>query len=72
MVGITSYGGYVPRLRMSRAAMVAANAWMNPALKAYAKGERAMCYWDEDALTLAVEASRDCLKGRERGNLRAL
>ncbi len=72
MVGITSYGGYVPRLRMSRAAMVAANAWMNPALRAYAKGERAMCNWDEDALTMAVEASRDCLKGRERGNLRAV
>jgi 3-hydroxy-3-methylglutaryl CoA synthase len=72
MVGITSYGGYVPRLRMSREAMVAANAWMNPGLRAHAKGERSMCNWDEDALTMAVEAARDCLKGRERGDLRAL
>jgi 3-hydroxy-3-methylglutaryl CoA synthase len=28
-----------------------------------AKGERAIANWDEDAITMAVEAGRDCLKG---------
>jgi 3-hydroxy-3-methylglutaryl CoA synthase len=26
-----------------------------------AKGERSMANWDEDAVTLAVEAGRDCV-----------
>ena len=65
MVGITAFGGYVPRLRLERKAIVAANGWFNPALDAYAKGERAMANWDEDSLTMAVAAARDCL-GMER------
>ncbi len=63
MVGITRYGGYVPRLRLSRKAAVEANGWFNPALKGLAKGTRSMCNWDEDTLTMAVEAARDCLNG---------
>jgi 3-hydroxy-3-methylglutaryl CoA synthase len=61
MPGIVAFGGYVPRLRLQRKAMVEANAWFNPGLAALAKGERAMANWDEDAVTLAVAASRDCL-----------
>ncbi len=61
MVGITAFGGYVPRLRLQRKSMVEANAWFNPGLAAYAKGERAICNWDEDAVTMAVAAARDCL-----------
>lgn len=60
MVGITSFGGYVPRLRLSRKAIVEAHSWADPSLAGKAKGERAMCNWDEDALTLGVEAARDC------------
>lgn len=41
-VGILSFGAYVPRLRLQRAAIAAANAWFNPALRAMARGERAM------------------------------
>ncbi|MDP6515270.1 MAG: 3-hydroxy-3-methylglutaryl CoA synthase, partial [Alphaproteobacteria bacterium] len=63
MIGITAYGAYIPRLRLSRQAAVAANGWFNPALAALAKGERAMANWDEDSLTMAVEAARDCLDG---------
>ena len=62
-VGIRAWGGYVPRLRLAREAMVEANAWFQPGLRAHANGERAMCNWDEDALTMAVEAARDCLGG---------
>ncbi len=61
MAGISAYGAYIPRKRLQRQAVVDANAWFNPAIGAYAKGERAMCNWDEDSLTMAVEAARDCL-----------
>jgi hydroxymethylglutaryl-CoA synthase len=72
MPGIASYGGYIPRLRLLRQAIVAANSWANPALKAHAKGERAMGNWDEDAVTMAVEAARDCLGERPRAGFVAL
>ena len=60
-VGLKAYGAYVPRLRLSRRAIAEANAWFNPAIKGLAKGERAICNWDEDSLTMGVEAARDCL-----------
>lgn len=59
MSGIVAYGAYIPRLRLSRTAAVEANAWFNAGLKGMAKGERSMCNWDEDSLTMAVEAARD-------------
>ena len=61
MTGITAYGAYVPRLRLQRKAVAQANAWFAPGLLGAAKGERAMANYDEDAVTLAVEAARDCL-----------
>jgi 3-hydroxy-3-methylglutaryl CoA synthase len=72
MPGILSFGAYIPRLRLQRQAVAAANSWFNPALKAQAKGERAICNWDEDAVTMAVEAARDCLKGVDRAEIRSL
>ena len=60
-VGITAFGAYLPRLRLQRKAMAAANAWANPAIAAQGKGERTMANWDEDAVTMAVEAARDAL-----------
>ena len=63
MIGITSYGAYIPRLRLSRAAIVQNMGWFAPAIMAVAQGERAMCNWDEDTLTMAVAAARDCLVG---------
>ncbi len=61
MIGIIGYGGYIPRLRLSRAAVVAANAWFAPQFAAKAAGARAMANWDEDSITMAVAAARDCL-----------
>ena len=61
MVGITAWGAYAPRLRLSRKAAASANAWVAPNLMGKAKGERSMANWDEDALTMAVEAARDAL-----------
>lgn len=57
--GITGFGGSMPRLRMARSAIAAAHRWMAPGLRALAKGRRAFCSWDEDSVTLAVEAVRD-------------
>jgi len=61
MAGIAAWGAYAPRLRLSRQAVTEANAWVAPNLKAKGKGERSMANWDEDALTMAVEAARDAL-----------
>ncbi len=69
MVGIIAVGAYVPRLRLQRQAVAAANGWFNSALKGLGKGERAMANWDEDAITMAVEAGRDGLEGYDRGRL---
>ncbi|MBG9388049.1 hydroxymethylglutaryl-CoA synthase family protein [Caenimonas aquaedulcis] len=60
MIGITGFGGYVPRLRLSRQAVAQANAWYAPQF-AGRKGTRAMANWDEDSITMAVAAARDCL-----------
>ncbi|OHC94289.1 MAG: 3-hydroxy-3-methylglutaryl CoA synthase [Sphingomonadales bacterium RIFCSPHIGHO2_01_FULL_65_20] len=59
--GIVGFGAYVPRLRMSRQAVHQANAWFAPGLKGKAKGERSLANWDEDTITMAVAAARDCL-----------
>jgi 3-hydroxy-3-methylglutaryl CoA synthase len=61
MMGIRSWGGYVARLRLERKAVVAANRWANGALATRGGGSRAFCNWDEDALTMGVEAGRACL-----------
>jgi len=71
-IGITGYGAYIPRLRLQRASIVEANAWANAALKAYGKGERSICNWDEDSVTMAVEAARDCLGAADRANIAAI
>jgi 3-hydroxy-3-methylglutaryl CoA synthase len=61
MIGITAYGAYIPRRRLQRRAVAEANKWFAPGLLGAAKGERAMANFDEDSVTLAVEAGRDCL-----------
>jgi 3-hydroxy-3-methylglutaryl CoA synthase len=70
--GIVSVGAYVPRYRLSRAAIAEAHRWMAPPLAGGAKGDRAFCSWDEDSITMAVEAGRDCLRGADREQIAAL
>ncbi|MCK8683275.1 hydroxymethylglutaryl-CoA synthase family protein [Pseudomonas umsongensis] len=70
--GITGYGGYIPRLRIPRAAIAAAHQWMAPQLRSLAKGQRAFCSWDENSVTMAVEAARDALGLRSRDDLAAV
>ena len=72
MTGITSYGAYIPRLRLNRGSIVQAMGWFAPAIMAVSQGERAVCNWDEDTLTMAVAAARDCLTGMDKADLDAL
>lgn len=53
----------MPRLRMERAAIAAAHRWMAPSLRSLGKGQRAFCSWDEDSVTMGVEAARDLARG---------
>lgn len=64
--GITRFGAYVPRLRLQRAAIAEAHRWMAPSLAPSVKGERAFASWDEDAITMGVEAARHVLVPEER------
>ena len=59
--GIVSWGAYIPRLRLDRKTMVEANSWANGALAGRAAGTRSFCNWDEDSVTMGVEASRAVL-----------
>ena len=57
MSGITAYGAYVPFNRLQRATV-------GQALETRAgKGERSVASYDEDTVTLAVEAARACMNG---------
>ena len=58
MVGITGYSAYIPRLRLQRSAVAAAHAWYDPSYARKGRGERSICGWDEDAITMGVEAAR--------------
>ncbi len=57
MVGITSYGAYIPMLRLPLAA-IAGGKPGGP--------EKAVANWDEDSVTMAVAAAIDCLHGVDR------
>jgi len=66
MVGITSYGGYIPRYRLNRMLVVQNMAWYFPVIMAVAQGEKAVANWDEDAISMAVAAAYDCMNGKDR------
>jgi 3-hydroxy-3-methylglutaryl CoA synthase len=57
MVGITSFGAYIPFYRLSRDEL--ARAWATRS----GGGEKAVACHDEDSVTMAVAAGRDCLAG---------
>ncbi len=61
--GITGFGAYIPQGRLLRSEIAGANAWFDASLKGLGRGERSMCNWDEDVITMGVEAAGDCLAG---------
>ena len=56
--GLLATTRYVPRLRLERSAVLEQHRWMAPGLRGLAKGQRAIASWDEDSVTMAVEAAR--------------
>ena len=69
MVGICSFGGYVPRYRLDRGKIFAAIGWVNSGNLANARGEKAVANVDEDSITMAVAAGRDTLRGIDRSQV---
>lgn len=56
--GLLATTRYTPRLRLERSEILAQHRWMAPGLHGLAAGRRAMASWDEDPVTMAVEAGR--------------
>jgi hydroxymethylglutaryl-CoA synthase len=64
MAGITSYGAYIPMLRMPLAAPSGGGKPGGP--------EKAVANWDEDAVTMGVAAAIACLKDVDRASIDAV
>jgi len=67
MVGIRSYGAYIPLYRLERAEIV--KAWQSPFP---VPGEKAVANFDEDSLTMAFAAAVDCATGIDRQEIDGL
>ena len=61
MAGIAAYGAYVPKYRLGDETQ----GWNSPQ-------ERAVANFDEDSVTMAVAAGRDCLRGHDRAEIDGL
>ncbi|MBU2648662.1 OB-fold domain-containing protein [bacterium] len=72
MIGIVSYGGYIPRYRLNRALILKAMGWMAPGNAGLARGEKAVAAFDEDPITMAVAAGMDALQGFDRSLVDAI
>jgi len=66
-IGITSYGAYVPMPRLPFAAIAGGGRKSGGG-----GGERAVAYFDEDSVTMAVAAATDCLRGVDRSKVDGL
>jgi len=60
--GLLATTRYLPRLRLERGDVFAQHRWMAPGLRGLAKGRRTIAGWDEDPVTMAVEASRQVMR----------
>lgn len=67
MVGIRSYGAYIPLYRLDRSEIV--KAWRSPFP---VPGEKAVANYDEDSLTMAFAAAWDCAAGIDRQEIDGL
>ncbi len=66
MVGLVSFAAYIPVYRLTF--NMIADVWGGGGKK----GEKAVANFDEDSITMAVEAGRECLKGIEKDRVDAL
>lgn len=66
MIGIKSFGAYIPSYRLSRA--VISQAWGGGP----ARGEKAVANHDEDSITMAIEAVLNCISGMDPATIDGL
>jgi len=66
VIGITSCGYHIPFCRLEREKI--GQAWARRA----GRGERAAIYFDEDALTLGLEAAQRCIEEKGKAGIDAL
>jgi 3-hydroxy-3-methylglutaryl CoA synthase/uncharacterized OB-fold protein len=66
MAGIVSYGSYVPYRRLKRGAIAQVLG------VAAGKGERSVASFDEDSVSMAVEALRDAMRGAPGSGVQGL
>ncbi len=66
MTGILSYGIYVPAWRIARETIATAGGIFS------AGGERSVAGWDEDSVTMAVEAGFNCIGDMDPGEIDAV
>jgi hydroxymethylglutaryl-CoA synthase len=71
-LGLLATSRYVPRMRLERSEVFAQHRWMAPGLKSLSKGQKAMANWDEDSVTMAVEAIRGLRFDRAQVNVLTL
>lgn len=67
MVGIVSYGAYIPKYRIDRKIIYKAMGWLDPST--YLPGEKAVANFDEDSITMSVAAGMDCLSDIEPNSI---
>lgn len=73
MIGVTSYGAYIPRYRINRFLIFQNMGWFNPVTMALAgSGEKAVANYDEDALTMATAAAMNCIDDGNRDGIDGL
>jgi hydroxymethylglutaryl-CoA synthase len=69
MIGIKSYGAYIPRYRMNHNTIFSAVGFLGTFPP---PGENAIANYDEDTLSMAVAASVDCLNDMKRESIDGL
>ena len=69
MVGIQSYGAYIPRYRINHNTIFSAVGFLGTFPP---PGENAVANYDEDTLSMAVAAGVDCLDGLKREHIDGL
>jgi len=67
MIGIVSYGGYLPLNRINRDIIFKSMGWLHQAT--YMKGEKCVANFDEDSVTMAVASAMNCLEGYDRDSI---
>jgi len=67
MIGIVSYGGYLPLNSIKRDIIFKSMGWLHQAT--HMKGEKCVANFDEDSVTMAVASAMNCLEGYDRDSI---